>query len=396
MEIKTTKKILVYRWMAYNYEDVLNAFEKLGYEVKTFYQKLMTYDINDGFAERIEEELKADTYEFFFTINYFPVISDTCQRLGVMYVSYSCDSPLVSMYHQSVFNEVNRIFLFDAAAVVKFRAMGVKHVKYLPLGADTERLEKQFKRPSPLDEKTTQALKNSLSFVGSLYEKNSYDIISEELPDYLRGYFDACMEIESRRFGTEHFFDEMVNTEISEKLMELLAFKKSDRSFSELPFVFSTTALGFKTAQIQRKRELAELSKSVPVALFTESDADELFSVKNFGGVDYRVVMPWVFRESAENLNLTIPNIRTGIPLRVWDVLAAHGFLITNHQAELDNFFSDGEDIAWFDCEEELIDKADFYMKNASLREKISERGAEKVGAYHRFDQRVAQILYEL
>jgi spore maturation protein CgeB len=116
------------------------------------------------------------------------------------------------------------------------------------------------------------------------------------------------------------------------------------------------------------------------------------------GGVDYRVIMPWVFKESAVNLNFTIPNIRTGIPLRVWDVLGARGFLFTNHQAELDNFFRDGEDMVWFDCEDELYDKADFYLdeKNASLRDQISQRGYEKVGAYHTFDQRIAQILAEI
>ena len=48
--------------------------------------------------------------------------------------------------------------------------------------------------------------------------------------------------------------------------------------------------------------------------------------------------------------------------------------------------------------EDELYDKADFYLdeKNASLRDQISQRGYEKVGAYHTFDQRIAQILAEI
>ncbi|MDD6551843.1 MAG: DUF3880 domain-containing protein [Lachnospiraceae bacterium] len=398
METHTTKKILAYRWMAYNYDDVLESFRRLGYEVKCIYQKLMNYDINEAFASRLEKEISENAYDFVFTINYFPVISDTCQKLGIRYAVYSCDSPLISMYHESVFNDVNRIFLFDAEAVVKFRALGVKHVKYLPLGVDCARLDRQLSLPSPFDEKVTKTLQNSLSFVGSLYEKNSYDRTADELPEYLRGYFDACMELESRRFGTEHVLDELMTTEISEELMEHLDFKKSDRSFSQLPFVFSTTSLGFKCAQIQRKRELIALSKTHSVCLFTESDTSDIFSVKNLGGVDYRVIMPWVFKESAVNLNFTIPNIHTGIPLRVWDVLGAHGFLITNHQRELDSYFEDGEDIVWFDTEEELLDKADFYLteKNASLRDRISQRGYDEVASYHTFDQRITQLLSEI
>ena len=97
MEIKSRKKILVYRWKAYNYEDVIASCERAGYQVKCIYQKLMSYDVNGEFAEKIERELASETYDFVFTINYFPVISDSCEKMGVEYVSYSCDSPLISM-----------------------------------------------------------------------------------------------------------------------------------------------------------------------------------------------------------------------------------------------------------------------------------------------------------
>lgn len=392
------KRILVYRWKAYNYDDVIAAFRRAGFEVKCIYQKLLNYDVNAAFAETLSDEIRKDSYDFVFTINYFPVISDTCQREGIRYVSYSCDSPLISMYHDSVRNEVNRIFLFDAESVVKFRALGAAHVRYLPLGADSARLSGLLSHPSPFDEQMNSLLSESLTFVGSLYEKNSYDRIADELPEYLRGYFDACMEIESQRYGTEHFFEDMMTVDISEKLMEYLQFKKSGRSFSELPFVFSTTALGFKCAQIQRKRSLAALSQTMSVCLFTESDSTDLFSVRNLGGVDYRVIMPWVFYTSAVSLNFTIPNIHTGIPLRVWDVLGSRGFLLTNHQKEMDSYFNDGEDLVWFDSEEELIDKARFYLdeKRTALRRKIAQSGYEKVCACHTFDHRVAQIISEI
>ena len=51
MEIKSRKKILVYRWKAYNYEDVIASFERADYQVKCIYQKLMSYDVNGERAE---------------------------------------------------------------------------------------------------------------------------------------------------------------------------------------------------------------------------------------------------------------------------------------------------------------------------------------------------------
>ncbi|MDD6380118.1 MAG: DUF3880 domain-containing protein [Lachnospiraceae bacterium] len=390
------KKILIYRWKAYNYDDVIAAFQKLGFETKIIRQNLDNYDVNDEFAELLRNEIKKDTYDFVFTINYFPVISDVCEELSIPYVSYSCDAPLISMYHESVFNDVNRIFLFDADSVGKFRALGVGNVEYIPLGVDHERLDRQLSMPSPFDRQMTDLLHGSLTFVGSLYEKNSYDRISRDLPDYLKGYFSCAMQLEASKFGTEHIFDDIMTSDIAEQLMEIFSFSKSDRSFSTLPFVFETTSLGFKTAQIQRKRELIELSKTQRVCAFTESDTDDIFSVKNMGGVDYRVMMPWAFKESAINLNFTIPNIHTGIPLRVWDVLGAGGFLLTNHQSEMDFIFHDGEDMAWFDCEEELIDKASYYMTHTSEREKIAKKGAALVRDGHSFVDRIKMLIGKL
>ena len=57
------------------------------------------------------------------------------------------------------------------------------------------------------------------------------------------------------------------------------------------------------------------------------------------GGVDTLKEMPKVFRQSKINLNLSTRSIKTGIPQRVWDILGAGGFLITNYQNELNKYF---------------------------------------------------------
>lgn len=45
----------------------------------------------------------------------------------------TCDNPLISMYHESVFHDCNYIFTFDKTNYLEFREMGVKHIWYLPL-----------------------------------------------------------------------------------------------------------------------------------------------------------------------------------------------------------------------------------------------------------------------
>ena len=99
--------ILIYKWKAYNYLDIYQTFLTMGYEVDVIEQHLPSYDEDAEFSARLYGLLQEKQYDFVFTVNYFGVISDTCEQFGIPYLSWSCDSPLISMYHQSVYNACN-------------------------------------------------------------------------------------------------------------------------------------------------------------------------------------------------------------------------------------------------------------------------------------------------
>ncbi|MGN0141108.1 MAG: hypothetical protein ACI4AD_02710, partial [Roseburia sp.] len=96
--------ILMYRWKAYNYRDIEETFLALGHTVENIEQKLGSYDVSPEFEKIIGDMIGKNGYDMVFTVNYFAVISNACQKYGVKYVSWSCDNPLISMYHESVFN----------------------------------------------------------------------------------------------------------------------------------------------------------------------------------------------------------------------------------------------------------------------------------------------------
>jgi spore maturation protein CgeB len=383
-------KILMYRWKAYNYKDIKYTFEKLGYEVEEVWQELETYDVDDNFAERLKGLLKSTTYEFVFTVNYFPLISNVCQELGILYVCWSCDNPLISMYHQSVFNDVNRIFLFDLTNVEEFKGMGVKNVYHLPLAVDTDRLDYLFAHSTDLDK-----YKNDISFVGSLYEKNSYDKMEYTLPDYLRGYFEALMEAQRDLQGV-NIIDRMLTPEILMELESYFELEKSEDSLSDLNLIFSVTTLGFKIAQKQRRRILIDLSKHHDVSIYTNSNTSDLLRVHHKGSVDYWSEMPLVFKNSKVNLNITIPNIKSGIPLRIYDILGCGGFCLTNFQAELPMFMENEKHLVWYYSNEDLYEKAAFYLKHDTLRENIASAGREYVKMRCSHEQRIQELLSNL
>ena len=83
---------------------------------------------------------------------------------------------------------------------------------------------------------------------------------------------------------------------------------------------------------------MRSLGSRYQVCLYTGSDTTGL-PVRNCGRVKTHTQMPLVFANSKINLNITSRSIRTGLPLRIFDVLACGGFLLTNAQSELPDCF---------------------------------------------------------
>ena len=390
--------ILMYRWKAYNYRDIEQTFLLLGHTVDNIEQELGSYDVSPEFERVIEEKIRGTHYDMVFTVNYFPLISNVCERTGVNYVSWTCDNPLISMYHESVFHACNYIFTFDKTNYLEFRGMGVKHIWYLPLAVDTERMDALLGAPEKAErwkvaqDPEMQKYRGDVAFVGSLYERNSYDKIKNRLPEYLRGYFDAVMEAQLNISGA-NIVEPMLTTNILEQLQEYFQLEKSEGSFSDLGLIFQTTVLGFKIAEIERRRTLIELSKHYKVNVYSNSDVSDLLRIQYCGSVDYWSEMPKVFRMSKINLNFTIPNIKSGIPLRIWDVLGCGGFLLTNYQAEIPYYFKEGEDLVCFDGLEDLCEKVGYYLEHEEERKRIAWNGYRKVREKHSYIERIRTIL---
>ncbi|MCR5451530.1 MAG: DUF3880 domain-containing protein [Lachnospiraceae bacterium] len=379
-------RILLYRWNAYNYLDICETFSLMGYEIDEVRFEPESYDEDKEFYDILKNKILTTSYLFAFSVNYFPIISNVCDEYGLPYLCWTCDNPLISMYHKSVFNSVNHIFTFDKTNLIEFKRMGVKNIYYLPLAVDSGRIQSILTVADDLYE-----YQNEISFVGSLYEKNSYDSMESVLPDYLRGYFEGIMEVQSDLYGT-NILENALTEDILKELDKYYTLEKSADSFSSLQLIFSTTVLGFKTAEIQRKRELLKLSRINDVSLYSNSDATDLITVNSKGSLDYYSEMPKVFNQSRINLNFTIPNIKTGIPLRVWDILGSGGFCLTNYQAELSDYFKDGQDLAWFYGTEDLIEKAKWYLAHDSERRRIAHSGFNKTRE-HNYMKRLDQML---
>ena len=127
--------------------------------------------------------------------------------------------------------------------------------------------------------------------------------------------------------------------------------------------------------------------------LYTHEEADPIPGIKMFGPVDYYDEMPYVFKNARINLNITLRSIKTGIPLRAFDIMGNGGFLLTNYQEEFLEYFKPDQDFVYYENIEDAVEKAKYYLQHPEIREKIAERGKKKVYNEHTFEERVKRMI---
>ena len=376
-------KILMYKWKAYNHEDLKQNLIGRGHEVTEITGELKTFEADEAFEEKLIKTIKCGSYDLMMSINYFPLISDICESAGLKYVSWCCDSPISTMYHESIFNGVNVVFTFDKINQLEFEDMGAP-VYYLPLCGNEERSRKAINSAAP------DGCRSEISFVGSMYNKSSYDEVYEHFTEYMKGYFDSALKLQTKVYG-DYLLDDVLDGDMLAELEKCFRIEKSDRSFSDMSLMFSTTVLSYKIAQLERREVIGALSPHFDMDVYTD-DESGFVRARNRGLADYWKETPVIFNRSRINLNLTLRSIRSGIPLRVWDIMAAGGFCISNRQAEMPLFFKENEDIVYFSDMEELVDKAGYYLKHDDERRKIASSAYEKVSRYHTYTDRIDEM----
>ena len=140
-------RILMYRWKAYNQFDIIQNLEKRGHIVDEIEGEMANFEEDDYFLQQFQNALNGQSYDLVITVNYFPIISNECQRRNIRYVSWCCDSPISTMYNESVFNEVNTIFTFDKWNQIEFEDKGKNTLPGVVSKVTEDEVEVGFNHP---------------------------------------------------------------------------------------------------------------------------------------------------------------------------------------------------------------------------------------------------------
>ena len=387
-------KIFFMNWNSYGNIDFLDALSHLSEDgsapevIKYPFQNTEKRD-DPEFESRFSSDLQKEVPDFVFSFNYYPLISKVCNREGVKYVSWVYDSPHIALYSYTLINKCNYIFLFDSQMYENFASKGIRTVYYLPLAASVRRLDAV--RITPEIQRRYGA---GVSFVGAMYTEahNFYDRMEPGLDDYTKGYLQGLMAAQMQIDGM-NFVENCLSQNVLERMLQAYPMIPNVDGVESSAYMYAQYMLNRKITSVERTRLIRQIGEKYPVKLYTKDKKFTAPGVTCMGQIDYYDAMPYVFKCSDINLNITLRSIQRGIPLRAMDIMGCGGFLLTNYQEDLLQFFTPGEDFVYYESHQDLLDRIGYYLKHEDERRRIAESAHRKVAADHTYDIRIRQML---
>lgn len=381
--------ILFYRYGSICESDLIAAFREYGITVYESDDEITDKNILPAQrADTLSKALFERNYSFVFSINFFPDISEVCNIFHIPYMCLIVDSPVLELYSNSLANPCNRVFLFDKELYREFHPVNPDCIFHIPLAANVAVWDKV------INSAKGNEFRSDIAFVGSLYsEKCPFDNIHISSP-YNKGFIDGLIEAQLKVYGY-FFVEEMLNDSIVKDIMNDYPgfYRFIPNSRENYKAVLAQLYIGTKITCEERIRLFTRLSERFNVDIYTASDTSSMPHIHNRGLAKTHTEMPLIFNQTAININPTAKSIRSGLPLRIFDILGCGGFMLTNYQPELPEYFTIGEHLDIYESLDDLEYKVDYYLRHPSERKEIARNGYEHVRQNHTYTIRAGQMI---
>ena len=385
--------ILFYRYGSICENDILKCFNESGHKCKTIEDEIKDKSLTGADTLKlVDKALQNGQYDCVFTVNFYPSISDLCNIYHIRYICWIVDSPVLELFSASIKNSWNRVFVFDRMQYEEIHSLNPGCIFHYPLAVDTK--GKQRVINAAVADGSANKYKCNVSFVGSLYgEKDPLSDI-RWADEYTKGFLDALTEAQMKVYGY-YFVQDMLNDRVIEGFKKSVPdyyHMKSDNQLTDR-IIIGQYYLGNHITAVERTRLIKRISERFPIEVYTRSDISEIKKANVRGGCETLTEMPIIFHESKINMNPTSKAIRSGIPLRVFDIFACGGFLLSNYQSELSELFVPEEDFVYYDSIEQAEEMIDYYLNHEEDRVQIARNGYIKVKEQYSYNVRLNRLL---
>lgn len=367
-------RFLICEWTAYMQADMEDCLHDMGIETVEYGYRINNFEQDDYFFRSFKRILETEKVDAVMMMNYMAPLAKLCSEFGIPYIAWVYDCPFgVNHPEDTIGLPTNHIFFFDRAEAGRFIRRGYQNIYHLPLAVNTERLDMLFE-----DEQKNRQYASDISFVGILYGNQAMAFLNR-MPEYEKGYLDGIFRIQSELYGSyvlHECLDGMVNDSWKEPFSDLPEIQNMDHA-GLVHWIEHSMAK--EITRQERIKILRVLSKRYQTTLYTPAEEAMLPDVQYRGVVSAYDEAPYVYHNSKINLNITLKDLTSGIPLRVMEILGSGGFLLSNWQPEIAENFIDGEEVVLYDGVEDAIKKSIYYMTHEEERGRIAAAGRRAV-----------------
>lgn len=360
--------ILYFRWNSCNETLTIKNIEKLGYKVFEYGKKLLGYEIDGEVMKDILFTIHRDNISCLFTINYLPILASIGEVAGIPYISWTQDAPAYPLYSPTRNLSCNYQFIFDKEEYARLEALGSSRIFHSTLCSDPTAFSKIIEEKGPI--------KSEVCFLGNLYNKTDFERINFN-DRYLKGYVEGLIQTQKFLYGC-NVIEPALSDETAKKILNSCNDNVPEGYSISAPYA-AAYILERKVTGLERLEYLKAIGEHFPLTIHTSSPSDGSIKADIKGYAKYDTEMPRIFNGAKINLHFAPRNIHSAVSLRVFDVLASKGFLLTTWQPEIAELFEDGKELVLFSEKEEMLDKIDYYLRHDSERNKIAENGHKKI-----------------
>lgn len=380
--------ILFCKWTSICESGIDHGLQQLGHNIDYMTRLFDSVDYDQGYLNALASTLQEKRYDCVITVNFIPIVSRVCNIFKIPYICWTVDHPCFQLYSETIRNTWNRIFMFDRSQYDKFYPLNPDCIYYMPLACDYEAWN-----AVTLTEEDHRNYDCDISFIGSTYEEKCKYNQLEDIPDYIRGYVDGLIRAQLNVYGY-NFIEDSLTDDFCRRFKEAAGWYPLGEDYTEdTKAIIADTYIGYKCTEQERIMTLRNISEYFDLDLYTLSDVSKLPKAHHRGGADSETMMPKIFKCSRINLNMTNRPIRTGLPLRIFDIMGTGGFLLSNYQAEIPELFEIGTDLAVYESQEDLLNQIGYYLEHDDIRQEIAKNGQDKIRELHSYRVKLEQIL---
>lgn len=368
---------------------IFRGLKRLQCTVEVYPKHIEMIGKNEECAHALLNHLKKTSPDLVISNLFDGVLATVTHILQIKYAIYCMDSPMFDIYRweEARFDNVF-FFFFDKREYQRLKAEGYSNVYHMPLAADVPTID-QVK----ITKEETLKYKCDISFVGSMYSRNTYDQYVETLPPQLKEVLSFILEQSALQWDGIDRVMPLLTPELVQLLRSMVPTIRNHPEIymNDMEFI-KYSFLGKKLTNIERTLLLELLADNFDFRLYTWDAEVASANIQRFPQVGFDESMN-IFRSTKINLNITLRSIESGVPLRVFDIMGAGGFVLSNWQPEIPELFEEGKEIATFRTPEEMLEKADYYLNHEEERLKIALNGYRKVKEYYTFEHQLKKII---